>query len=307
MSAARASFLGSIQGLGAALRLDVIASGAAGTHETAGVIILRRGMLITALIALETFVRDRTTEILTDLSRWPASYDQLPFKLREAALLSSLAHLQRYATMLKRQQDDYEVEIIQQLDLMAMNKGPVFGFSKFVAGDYTGNLSEHVLESLVSTFQVANCWNEYRLFAVDIGFGVPSVKEAFNGLVRKRHRSAHAAGFVPAAADIQEIPSTLACVGMCFDASMTFSVKYALTHWVNWTQGNAPWRAGTDIFFVDPAPQGYRLTKRGNARALRVLDAVDGARTYLRPSSSGRISILVERDAALKPCGWTLL
>src|SRR5688572_20750780 len=118
MSAARAQFLKDIRGLRDALQLDPIASGAAAIVDPPAVTILRRGVSVTALIALEAFVRERTRELLSDLSNWPAQYGQLPQKFREAALLHSLGHLQRYAQMLRRQKEDFEREIRTELTLM---------------------------------------------------------------------------------------------------------------------------------------------------------------------------------------------
>jgi hypothetical protein len=304
MSAARARFIESINGLNSALTLDPLAAGTGSGGEAPGIVILRRGMLVAALIALESFVRDRTTELLQHLAQWPASYDQLPQKLRDAAMLNALSHLQRYAAMLKRQEEDYEAEIISEIALMASNRGPTFGFTKFVAGDFTGNISEDSLKSLLANFQISNCWEAYRVFLADLGYGVPSVKELMNDVVRKRHRSAHVAGYVPAAADITGLPTKLICLGICFDTSMSASIQQALTRWNDWSLGMTKWRDAVDVFFVEPHGERFRLRKQGQSRALRVLDRAADSRTQIPPSRRGRIGVVVFRDTSNVPQSW---
>jgi hypothetical protein len=307
MSSARAQFLLAIHGLNDALSLDPLAAGAIAVPERPGIAILRRGMLVAALIALETFIRDRTSELLERLSRWPASYEQLPQRFRDAALLNALSHLQRYALMLKRQQEDYESEIISQVSLMASYRGPVFGFSKFISGDHTGNLSEEGFRSLVSNFQIGNCWEAYKQFSAEVGFGIPSVKERLNDIVRKRHRSAHAAAYCPTSDDITTLPSKLTCLSICFDVSMTASVEQALAGWEAWTQGTTNWRNALDLYLVDPHGGKFRVFRPGSTRALRVLAVATDARATLPRPPRGRIGVMVTRGPSSVPQRWDIL
>lgn len=307
MSAARHQFLLDIDGLTDAVSLEVIAAGATGTTVPPGTVILRRGMLIAALIALETFVRDRTVELLQCLSRWPARFQDLPQRLRDASLLHALSDLQRYALMLKRQNEDYESEIVSELNLMASNKGPSFGFTKFVSGDYTGNISEDSLKFLLSKFQIEDCWNSFRTFSADLGFGVPSVREVLRDVVRNRHRSAHASGFAPTVADVTGLAANLVCLGICFDAAMTTSVGQSLVKWKEWSNGTTNWRDDLDIYFVDAVGSRYRLKKYGQTRAIKILDDEHQAAGCVPRPRPGRATILVTRDSSVRPIRWLIL
>lgn len=215
MSAARTRFLDNVEGLRAALQLDPFAVGATSTVEPPALIILRRGILIAALIAFEAFVRDRTAELLTNLRDWPASYSDLPQKLRDASLVNSLSHLHKYAQMLRKQGEDYEIEVISELKKLISVDGPSFGFSKFTSGDYTGNLSADNVSNLAGVFSLHDCWNQFRMLATSVGFGVPSVKQLFDAVVRNRHRSAHSPNFSPTIADIVSLPADLTCLAGC--------------------------------------------------------------------------------------------
>lgn len=306
MSVSREQFKTALDGLMQAVALDPVASGSTQATTNLGVVVLRRGILITALIALETFVRDRTCELLQRLGLWPAQYDDLRQKFRDACLLNALPFLQRYAAMLKRQQDDYQAELIAELKKMSINDGPSFSFTKFVAGDYTGNISDSSLQEMLNTFQINDCWNSFRMFSADIGFGVPSVHELVKDVVRKRHRSAHSSGFVPASADISNLAADLLCIGLCFDIAVSTSVELALAHWREWSEGKTAWRDAVDLYFVDPFGKKYRLIKHGVKKALRVLEKSNEAASVLPRSSPGRTTILVYRDPAGKPTSWEL-
>jgi hypothetical protein len=222
-------------------------------------------------------------------------------------LLESLSHLQRYAQMLKRQDEDYEAELISELNLMAANNGPAFGFTKFISGDYTGNVSEDNFRALLAKFQIDDCWSTFRAFSSDLGFGVPSVRELLRGVVRNRHRSAHSAGFAPTAADITGLAANLICLGICFDAAMTTSIEQALANWKEWSEGRTTWRDSLDIYFIDQHRAKFRLTKYGRAKALRVIDEAQRAVSFVPRPNPGHATILVTRDASTRPVSWLLL
>jgi hypothetical protein len=305
MSAARSQFLIEIDGLKGAVSLDGIAAAAitpgAPSPQT---IILRRGILVAALIALETFVRDRTAELLIRLARWPAQFKDLPQRLRDASLLHALTNLQSYALMLRRQGDDYETEIISQLRLMSANQGPSYGFTKFVSGDYTGNISDESIKGLLRIFQITDCWESFRQFSSEVGFGVPSVVEIMRNVVRNRHRSAHASGFSPAATDITGLSRDLLCLGMCFDAAMTVSIEQALGRWQEWAAGNLSWRDHLDLYFVDGKRPKLRVSRHHSKRALKVVEDIKAATALIPRGTTGRGAMVITRDESSRPVAW---
>jgi len=307
MSTARSQFLASVNGIEDAVSLDIIAAGTTTTPERNGILVLRRGILVAALVTFETFVRDRTSELLHQLSRWPGHFEDLPQGLRDASLLNALSNLQKYASMLKKQKEDYQSEIIGEITKMAACKGPNFGFTKFVAGDYTGNISELGLKDLLLTFQIEDCWNTFRQFSADIGFGVPSVQQLLADVVRKRHRSAHVAGFTPAATDIAELGSSLFCLGICFDIAMTASVEQALAMWQPWSERKLKWRDGVDLFLVDHHKAKLRVTQVGKKRAIVISGDAGSIPKRLPRPAAGRVAVVVFRDVAGLPKSWLTL
>lgn len=307
MSAARAQFLENLAGIREAISLDVVAQGSGTLNTPPSVSVLRRGILVAGLIALETFVRDRTEEALTTLARWPRPYEELPEKLRLSARLNALSHLQQFAKVLKRQGDDYETELANELRKMAGTVGGGLQFTKYVAGDYTGNLSDTGLKELLSSLQVDNCWATFRTFASDVGLGVPSVHEIVKSTVRKRHRSAHVARYAPAASDISELPSDLLCVAMCFDVSVSASMEAALAHPAAWAAGDRPWAAGIQLWLMQPYGTRFRVRKHNAARALRVIDAPADGMSIVPRAQPGEIAVLVQQDSASRPTYWTIL
>ncbi len=307
MSVARSQFLENLTGLNQAVKLDDVAAGNTSANVSPGILILRRGILIATLVALEAFVRDRTAELLQNLGRWPARFQDLPQALRDASLLNALPNLQKYAAMLKRQGEDYEAELISQIKKMASAQGPALEFTKFIAGDYTGNISDESFKSLLANFQIKDCWNNFRGFSSDIGLGVPSVHEVMKEIVRKRHRSAHSAGFAPSPTDISGLSKNLLCLGICFDVAMTSSIEQAIVHPNDWTDGKHSWRNGVDLYFVDPERKRYRLVKHGKLRALRVVNSSFDSRRFIPRPLPGRTAVLVERDLSKIPISWAIL
>ena len=202
MSAARDNFLDNLAGLIEAVDLQSGVKGATGIHISAGITVLRRGISVAALVMFETFIRDRTEELLNDLGGWPAQFADLPQGIRDASQLHALTHLQRYANMLKREEMDYEVELKDELAKMASTSGASRRFTRFVSGDYTGNISPESFKDLLGIFQIKDCWASFQKFSSEIGFGVPNTREQLSNVIRKRHKSAHTSKHTPTTADL---------------------------------------------------------------------------------------------------------
>lgn len=307
MSVARSEFLRSLSGIREAIALEPVAQGATGAILSPSISVLRRGILIAGLIALETFVRDRTVEVLRNLERWPRAYEELPEKLRIAARLNALSHLQQFAKMLKRQDDDYEAELKTEIAKMSSGDGTAIQFTKFVAGDFTGNLSDTGLKELLGSLQVADCWATFRIFSSAVGLGVPSVQEIVKGTVRKRHRSAHSQSYVPTATEIAELPSDLLCIAMCFDVSTTASLEQSLAVSQRWAAGETAWRDGVILYFTEPHSRGVKVTKEGSARALRIVGQGSEVGSVIPRPSPGNIAVVVNHSESGIPQSWTIM
>ena len=306
MSNARSSFLEEIQALKEAVSLPDVSS-AMGFELSPGVNLLRRGASITGLILLESFVRNRTEEVLGELKDWPAQFSDFPRKFRDRATIGALPLIERYAKMLRRLELDYESEIITEVKRMASISPPLFHFTKFVGGDYTGNISDKGTEELLSVFQVKNCWNSMHSLSSDIGFGVPSVKEVLKAIVRNRHKCAHVADYSPSANDIFELPQNLVLVGICIDTALSASVQAALNDWKAWRSENFDWKTGLDLFFVAPSGLKYRLYKKDAQRATKILDVPDNAKTFLPRKPNGKTQLIVLHASDFRPEKWDIV
>ncbi|MGF3022763.1 hypothetical protein ACQVP2_08035 [Methylobacterium aquaticum] len=307
MSVARGDFARNLAGISEAINLESLAQGAMGTTLPPGVFVLRRGILVAGLIALESFVRERVSEVLRVLERWPRSYENLPEKLRLAARLNALSHLQQFAKMLKRQDEEYELELRSEITKMASGHGTVQQFSKFVAGDFTGNLSDSGMKDLLASLQVSDCWNTFRLFASDVGLGVPSVHEVVKGIVRKRHRSAHSANYSPTPEDIAGLKSDLLCVAMCFDVSVSASMEQALANPDAWAAGTCQWRNAVSLYVAEQSTRGVRLIKFGRPRAICIVNDMAEIKPRVPRAGPGEIAVLIEHDSAGRPLNWDIM
>ena len=303
MSEARASLLNDVKALDVAVAPSTIGQGT-GVAVNPGLGVLRRGAAITALVMLESFVRDRTEEILEELQHWPARYEDLPKRFRDRATIDALPHIEKFARMLQRRGEDYEKEIFTQVGRMVTMSPPALQFTKFIAGDYTGNLSAQSIKELLKIFGVRDCWNSMRTLSADVGFGVPSVEEVLKGIVMRRHRSAHVAGYTPAASDVMELPHTLRLIGICIDAALSAAIHVAVNDWRKWVADGFSWRDTLEIYFLVRHGSRFRLIKKGAKRATRIVDAAADAKLSLSGKVSGVTRLVVEQGADGRPTGW---
>ena len=272
-----------------------------------GASVLRRGATITGLVMLETFLRNRTEEVLIDLQNWPARYSDFPDRFRDRATIEALPHIVKYARMLKRQRFDYETEILTQVGNMASTAPPGFRFTKYIAGDYTGNLSEERTKELLKVFQIKNCWESMQSLGSDIGLGVPSLKEILNVIVRNRHQSAHSASYHPPAGDVSDLPSNLTLIGICLDTALSVSVRVAVNNWKIWVSNNFDWRAFLEIYFVVPVGSKFRLLKKGAKRATKVVDRDSEITASLPTRSVDKTRLIVKHDQDRYPMAWDIV
>lgn len=305
MSVARKNFMEDIAALREAVASEAVGAGL-GFPVPSGVGVLRRGAAITGLIMLESFVRDRVEELLIELESWPGRYDDLPERFRRRATVDALPHIEKYAKMLKRQDHDYVTEVREQAGRVASAQPGSYKFTKFIAGDYTGNISDAGAEEMLRVFQVRNCWNGFHSLSVDVGFGVPSVREVLRGIVLNRHKCAHVAGYMPTAGDVMELPFHLQLVGICIDCSLSASVRMALTNWRVWSSETFDWRSRLQIYFVVPSGKRLRLIRRGARRARRVVAEFGDARQSFPKGSAGTTRLLVKRSNDGRPAAWDI-
>lgn len=306
MSIARQQFLTNLTGIREAIEFEPLAQGALGTTISPGIIVLRKGVLVASLVALESFIRDRTAEASRNLERWPRSFDDLPDRLRTAARLEALTYLQKFARVLKRQGEDHEGELRSEITKMATGHGTVLQLTRFVAGDFTGNLSVDSLGTLLRAFQVHNHWESFRQFAANTGFGIPSVEEVVKNIVRWRHQSAHSAGYMPNATDIADLDTELLCVAMCFDVAISAALEAAVASPDQWLSDQYNWRDSVRLYWVRQVGTKTKITRYGRQRALAVADTLQQARQRIPATPRGDVSVLVSLNPSGLPISWEL-
>lgn len=307
MSVARQEFAENLKGVREAISLEPIAQGSLGAAISPGIVVLRRGMMVASLIALEGFIRDRTNEITVKFQDWPRAFDDLPSKLRMAARLEALGHLQKFSRVLKRQGEDYEAELRSELAKMVSGHGTVLQLTRFVAGDFTGNLSATGLGDLLKAFQVFHYWEGFRSLASDTGFGVPSVEEVVKNIVTWRHKSAHVPGYVPNASDIIELDKKLLCVAMCFDVALTAAAQAAIETSSEWLDDGFDWTKRYVLYLSEFVGSKYRISKYGAKRAAAIVDNIGLSKERLPNAGAGKIRVVVENDQSGLPTAWQIL
>ena len=306
MSIARGSFLKDVNALETAVSSPTIIGSPPAIFGNPGSDVLRRGAAITGLVMLENFIRNRTEEILDVMQYWPARYEDLPRRFRDRATIDALPHIEKFAKMLRRRGCDYDTEIIAQVQRMIVSP-PGFQFTKFVAGDYTDNISTTKTEELLRVFQVKDCWSGMHRLSADVGFGVPSVKEVLKAMVDNRHRSAHAAGYTPTTSDVMELPYNLRLVGICIDAALSAATTVALNDWRAWVAKDFDWRRRLDIYLVVPRGAKFQLIKNGATRATKILNEASDAKSFLPGKVASATRLVVVQRPDRRPKGWDIV
>ena len=146
-----------------------------------------------------------------------------------------------------------------------------------------------------------------RALGGDVGFGLPSVKEVLKSIVGSRHRSAHSAGYTPAAGDVVELPHNLRLVGICTDTALTASVKVAVEDWKVWLLDGFDWRSRLKVYFVVPSGPRFRLVRSGRKRATRLVSSLGEAREWLPENGCDDTTLIVEKRGDGRPGSWDII
>lgn len=236
-SAARDSFLRGIRALE-----DLCAEPIA-TETTDRGSVLRRGLVVSAYNLLETFVMERTTELLRHAGAGPTQFADLSDGQRKKALRNTLQVASRRVF-----RGEWDLPSLGQLagELGAsLSQSGGLGLHPYAFLWDGSNMSPDDLRGTLRMWHVASPFEQLRLLSGDLGFdilnplgaGQIDLREDLTSLMQMRHRCAHDSSAAISGLELRAIPNRILRVAAPFDVLASSGAQHL--------------RVGTPAYLVD--------------------------------------------------------
>ena len=272
---------------------------------------LRQGQAVLLFSAMETFLRDRTAEVLQSFDAAVVSFSGLSEKLQTAVTLGAMHGLQnRVKAQDKQLQSSW---LMTEAAAIASASTSLSTLSRYSFAHDRSNIAEDDVSNILSAFGVDKPWESITAVTGRSGASLPDAKAEFIAIKKRRHSSAHVVtGAVPHA-DLEQ--SLLAVRSICAAFDLLISKARILAN-----RGNFPGVGGNSkligatlsLVFVQPRSGKFIVVREQQAppqpplrrTTVRVLDDLAAAQRFGRTYASKSGSFLLLRDASGIPRDW---
>lgn len=212
---------------------------------------LRQGLAVLTFSATETFVRDRTGELLRSFTHPLLTFASLSPALQKAATLGALEGVR---FRLKLQASTNKVAwLVNSLSPIARATTDISQLSDLSFGYAASNLVEDDIRDILKAFGVDTPWIQMTKLTRRLGLALLDCEGEFKAMKQRRHASAHALNSRVPHADL--IDSLKAALAICLSFDLLLSHCHALCN-LNKVPGvgSAPTIAHDAIKLVFVAP-----------------------------------------------------
>lgn len=178
--------------------------------------LFRSSLAVAVFSTLETFIKERTNEVLASIDHQKINFSSLPDGIQKAATFGAIKALNfRLQMMEKSQKQNFAIQEAAQIASAASTSYKLSGLS---FGHDKSNLSHEDIENILSSFQVDSAWGKIKIIAARVGFGgAGSYDEIFKNIAFRRHLSAHTTTAKVSQSDIVDSLPAIYAIAISFD------------------------------------------------------------------------------------------
>lgn len=274
---------------------------------------LRQGLAVLVFSTVETFVRERTGEVLRSFSNPLLSFTDLSPALQKATTLGALEGVR---FRLKLQPAGSKISwLVANLAPISTATANVQTLSDHSFGHAASNIDEAVVRDILKSFGVDAPWTQVTALTSRLGVAILDAGPEFESIKTRRHSSAHAlTGQVLYADLLNSVRSSLA-ICLAFDLLLSHAGGL-LNAKVGPGHGGRPFltHADVELLFVAPRPgtTGFAIKREQlpppaptlRRTTVRTFSSEAAAIAYARPYAANRKQQLVVLDGAGTPTKW---
>jgi hypothetical protein len=266
--------------------------------------LLRNGLMVVLFTALEDFLRNRTAELLVELSKTVVPFNALPQDLQHASTMEAMRAVYAQAQIVKRGGDD-PLPMIQQAALEVASTGSTtLAFNKYSFGYKSSNLTSSEIGEILKTLNLADAWNEMTRIASRCGFGSIPLRSQFEIAAQLRHKAAHSIRANVQPRDLESFCDSALAIASSFDILASRAVRLLKVGDPVVLTQRAALASTIRLRFVDHRSSGFAEVAEGVTRAQKVSAAKDEAMKAALARALIRNEPVVERNSSGKLLNW---
>lgn len=275
---------------------------------------LRQGLAVLVFATMESFIRERTAELLSSFSNPQLTFSDLLPALQRAVTIGALEGI-RFRLKLQLPQDkiSWLVGALTPVSSATVN---LFQLSEHSFGQAASNLTEDDISEILKAFGIDQPWLQITALSRRLGVGTLDCKTEFVTIKERRHNSAHA---LTANVLHPELEGSLrSALAICIGFDLLLSHAQQLTNSkLGPNKNNRPGMKHTDVslVFVLPSsttPGHFAVRKEQLAppaplikRSIRNFPDISSALTFANSFASSKKIQVVVLDNSSTPRNWT--
>lgn len=177
--------------------------------------LFRQGMAVVAFVALEDFIKKRTSEAMSQISQCGIAFSDLPEKLRKA---STHGAINSVAFQLKirppEERESYTQEATGSI-FSTVNEN--YNLYEHSFGFDASNISADTISAFLTAICVPSAWQHLTSLAAELELGL-DLRSRFTSSAALRHKAAHVPNANIAVGELETLRKNCIAISICFDA-----------------------------------------------------------------------------------------
>jgi hypothetical protein len=265
---------------------------------------LRNGLTVVGFVALEDFIKKRSSEVVIQVGLANVPFSGLPEKLQDAATHEVVSALTFQIKLMNKA--DKIAYIQNHASKIASTANQSYELSEHIFGYNQSNISPDSIPKTLRSFNVDKPWKNMQKLASRLNLiGLP-LEETFKSAAKRRHKAAHeASSDIPESDLIQFIKEAYA-ICISFDLLITMALKQIQTANIEYLEGRYS-VTEDDIKFrtIKYIDRKWKEYSENNIRAVKVSNDKNVAVRLARTRRNFASEALIEYNEDGKISNWS--
>jgi hypothetical protein len=229
--------------------------------------LFRQGMAVVAFVALEDFIKKRTSEAMSQISQCGIAFPDLPEKLRKASThgaINSVAFQLKIRPLEERESYAQEAtgSIFSTLSENYNLYEHSFGFD-------ASNITADTISAFLTAICVPSTWQQLTSLAAELELGL-DLRSRFMSSAALRHKAAHIPNANIAVGELETLRKNCIAISICFDF-LTEAALHAFRRRDDQVLYRGQAITSSDVLYckIKFLDGKWKVTPKGHSRTLR--------------------------------------
>jgi hypothetical protein len=265
---------------------------------------LRNGLTVVGFVALEDFIKKRSSEVVTQVGLANVPFSNLPEKLQDAATHEVVSALTFQIKLMNKA--DKIAYIQDHASKIASTANQSYELSEHIFGYNQSNISPDIIPKTLRSFNVDKPWRNMQKLASRLHLiGLP-LDETFRSAAQRRHKAAHEASSDIPESDLLQFIKEAYAICISFDLLMTMALKQIQARNIKFLEGQEDVTENSiklrKIKYID---RKWKEFSENNTRAIKVSNNKSEAITLARTRRNIASEALIEYNEDGKISNWS--